>query len=61
MALVFILAMSFVIVALAGIYLGPGLGYYGAGSLCFLLLLAILYRVTAGARPEIPRLSSRRK
>jgi hypothetical protein len=29
-------------------HMGPGLGYYRAASLCFVLLLVILYRVFAG-------------
>jgi hypothetical protein len=50
MALVIGLAILMVFIALAGYYIGPGLGYYGGASLCFLLLLVILYRVFTGGR-----------
>jgi hypothetical protein len=61
MALVITLAILVALIALAGYYMGPGLGYYGAASLCFVLLLVILYRVFAGGpkgrgiivRPEV--------
>jgi hypothetical protein len=61
MALVITLAILMALIALAGYYMGPGLGYYGAASLCFVLLLVILYRVFAGGpkgtgivvRPEL--------
>jgi hypothetical protein len=61
MTLIIALAILMVLIALTGYYLGPGLGYYGAGSLCFLLLSVILYRVFAGGskgkgivvRPEV--------
>jgi hypothetical protein len=55
------LTILMALIALAGYYMGPGLGYYGAASLCFVLLLVILYRVFAGGpkgtgivvRPEL--------
>jgi hypothetical protein len=57
MALVFILAILMVFIALAGYYLGPGLGYYGAAVLCLILLSVILYRVFGrkgiAVRPEV--------
>ncbi len=61
MALVIGLAILMAFIALAGYYIGPGLGYYGAASLCFVLLLVIVYRVFAGGpggrgmavRPEV--------
>jgi hypothetical protein len=61
MALVITLAILMAFIALAGHYIGPGIGYYGAASLCFVLLLVILYRVFAGGpkrrgiivRPEV--------
>jgi hypothetical protein len=48
MALVIGLAVLMALIALAGYYIGPGLGYYGAGSFCLVLLLVILYRVFGG-------------
>jgi hypothetical protein len=48
MALVIGLAILMVLIALAGYYIGPGLGYYGGASFYFVLLLVILYRVFAG-------------
>ena len=61
MILVITLAILMVFIGLGGYYIGPGLGYDGAASLCFLLLLVILYRVFAGGprgrgipvRPEV--------
>ena len=61
MALVITLAILVALIGLGGYYVGPGLGYYGAASLCFVLLLVILYRVFAGGpkgrglavRPEV--------
>jgi peptidoglycan/LPS O-acetylase OafA/YrhL len=47
MPLVIILAILMVLVASGGYYLGPGIGYYGAGIVCTLLLAMILYRVFA--------------
>jgi hypothetical protein len=46
--LVFVLAILIVVTALAGSYIGPGLGYFGAGVICLVLILVILYRVFAG-------------
>jgi hypothetical protein len=48
MALVIGVAILMAFIALAGYYMGPGLGYYGGASLCSLLLLVILYRVFTG-------------
>ena len=61
MALIIGLALLMALIAAAGYYIGPGLGYYGGASLCFVLLLVILYRVFAGGvrgrgivvRPEV--------
>jgi hypothetical protein len=61
MALVITLAILMALIALAGHYIGTGIGNYGAASLCFVLLLVILYRVFAGGpkrrgvvvRPEV--------
>jgi hypothetical protein len=61
MALVITLAILMALIGLGGYYIGPGLGYYGSASLCFVLLLVILYRVFAGGprgsgipvRPEV--------
>jgi hypothetical protein len=61
MPLVITLAILMALIAVVGYYVGPGLGYYGAASLCFVLLLVILYRVFAGGargrgvvvRPEV--------
>ena len=59
--LLIILVILLLLVGGGGYYMGPGLGYYGAASLCFVLLLVILYRVFAGGpkgtgivvRPEL--------
>jgi hypothetical protein len=48
MPLVITLAILMALTAVAGYYMGPGVGYYGAASLCFVLLLVIIYRVFAG-------------
>jgi hypothetical protein len=61
MVLVIGLAILIAVIALGGYYVGPGLGYYGSGGICFVLLLMILYRVFAGGpggrginvRPEV--------
>jgi hypothetical protein len=61
MFLVITLAILMALIAVSGYYIGPGLGYYGAAGLCFVLLLGILYRVFAGGprgrgivvRPEV--------
>jgi hypothetical protein len=61
MALGITLAILMALIGLGGYYIGPGLGYDGAASLCFILLLVILYRVFAGGprgrgvvvRPEV--------
>jgi hypothetical protein len=47
MPLVITLAILIVLVATGGYYVGPGVGYYGAGAVCALLFLLILYRVFA--------------
>ena len=48
MPLVITLAILIAFIAFAGYYIGPGLGYYGAASLCFVLLIMLLYRLFAG-------------
>ena len=48
MRLVFVLALLIVVTALVGSYIGPGRGYYGAGVVCFVLILVILHRVFVG-------------
>jgi hypothetical protein len=53
MALVIGLAILMAFIALASYYIGPGLGYYAGASLCFVLLLVIVYRVFAGGRRGI--------
>lgn len=70
MGLVLVLAILIVLTAVAGFYIGPGLGYYVAGIICFVLILVILRRVFVGGprgkglavRPEAegPADSSRR-
>jgi hypothetical protein len=47
MAATIILAFSMVFAAVGGYYVGPGVGYYGAGAICVVLFLLILYRVFA--------------
>ena len=61
MGLVLVLGILIVVTALVGSYMGPGVGYYGAGIICIVLMLVILHRVFAGGprgkglpiRPEV--------